>query len=142
MSRKRVLLIDDDLAHMTLVRDALQADGHHVFIHAKAFTAIEVARQLLPDLILLDVNRSDLIGEKIFAVLRATDSTRDIPVIFCSTGDEHALRRSAKRFGARGYVIKGNVALLRHSVAQLAGEETHLQLRETSQSTAEGGGPR
>jgi PleD family two-component response regulator len=140
MRKKRILIIDNESVMLASARSILQADGYEVFSHSKGYSATEIARQLEPDLILLDVNRPDLTGEKLFAVLRANDSTRDIPVVFWSTDHEEVLRASAKRFGARGYVIKGSSALLRHCVAQVVGEGSRRRDYETSPQTGGGDG--
>lgn len=132
MKRKRILIIDNDVADLTRAQRVLEDDGYEVFSHTRAYSATEIARQLQPDLILLDVNRRNLTGEKLHAVLRASDETRDIPVVFWSSDGEEALRASAKRFGARGYVVKGSMALLRHCVARVVGEGTPDRARETS----------
>ena len=132
MKRKRILIIDNDVADLTRAQSVLESDGYEVFSHTRAYSATEIARQLRPDLILLDINRRNLTGEKLHAVLRANDETRDIPVVFWSSDGEEALRASAKRFGARGYVIKGSTALLRHCVARLLGSETPDQALGTS----------
>lgn len=124
MKKKRILIIDNDVAQLVAVQRVLENDGYEVFSHNRAYSATEVARQLRPDLILLDVDRRNLTGEKLHAVLRANDDTRDIPVVFWSSDGEEALRASAKRFGARGYVVKGSTAMLRHCVARVVGEET------------------
>ena len=140
MRKKRILIIDSDVTNLERVHQILQGDGYDVFSHTRTYSATEIARQLQPDLILLDVNRPDLTGEKVFAVLRANDVTRDIPVVFWSSENEETLRASAKRFGARGYVIKGSTALLRHCVARVVGEETPDRVRETSPLTGADGG--
>lgn len=124
MERKRILIIDNDINDLSRAQRVLESDGYEVFSHIRAYSATEIARQLRPDLILLDVSRRDLTGEKLHAVLRANDDTRDIPVVFWSADGEEALRASAKRFGARGYVVKGSMALLRHCVARATGQET------------------
>ena len=108
-----------------------------MFSHSKGFSATEIARQLEPDLILLDIHRPDMTGEKLFALLRAGDRTRNIPVVFWSENQED-VRASAKRFGARGYLIKGSAALLRHCVAEVVDRGTAGRERETSPPT--GGG--
>ena len=131
MKRKRILIIDNDVAELARAQRVLEGDGYEVFGHTRAYSATEIARQLRPDLILLDVNRRNLTGEKLHAVLRASEETRDIPVVFWSSDGEEALRASAKRFGARGYVVKGSMALLRHCVARVAGVEIPDQARET-----------
>lgn len=132
MKRKRILIIDNDVTELTRAQRTLEEDGFEVYSHTRAYSATEIARQLRPDLILLDVNRRNLTGEKLHAVLRANDETREIPVVFWSSDGEEALRASAKRFGARGYVVKGSMALLRHCVARVVGEGTPDPARETS----------
>jgi len=135
MRRKRILIIDNESIALASARKVLQSDGYEVFSHPKSYSAMEIARELEPDLILLDVNRPDLTGEKLFAVLRANDTTRDIPVVFWSTEHEQILRASAKRFGARGYVLKGRTALLRQCVADVVGEQIRRPAFETSPPT-------
>ena len=139
MARKRILIIDNESIELASARHTLKEAGYEVFSHSKGFSAAEIARQLEPDLILLDIQRPDMTGEKLFAVLRASDSTRNIPVVFWSDNHED-VRASAKRFGARGYVIKGSSALLRHCVAEVVGQETAGRGHETSPPTDGGGG--
>jgi len=133
MNRKRILIIDNDIVDLARVSRILEAEGYEVFSHTRTYSATELARQLRPDLILLDVSRRDLTGEKLFAVLRSSDETRSIPVIFSSSDGEEALRASAKRFGARGYVVKQSAALLRLCVAQVLGVEIRDRELETCQ---------
>jgi two-component system sensor histidine kinase/response regulator len=139
MRKKRILIIDNESIALASARRTLQEDGYEVFSHSKGYSATEMARQLEPDLILLDVRRPDRTGEKLFAVLRANESTRHIPVVFWSDNHDD-VRASAKRFGARGYVLKGSAALLRHCVARVVGAETPPPEYETSPPTGEGDG--
>lgn len=139
MTRKRVLIIDNDVADLARAQRVLEEEGYEVFGHTRAYSATEIARQLRPDVILLDVDRRGLTGEKLHAVLRANEATRDIPVIFWSSDGEEALRASAKRFGARGYVVKGSMALLRHCVSRVAGPGNADPASETSKANGAGG---
>lgn len=122
MERKRLLLIDDDAAHLISTRGLLEAEGYEVFTHTQGFGATNVARQLRPDLILLDVNMPGLSGENLAGVLQANPATRDLPIIFYSSNDEDALRSAVRRFGVRGYISKGSVAALRTRVAAFLGD--------------------
>ena len=116
MSVKRILIIDDDVAHLSSTRGLLEGDGYEVFTHTQGFGATNVARQLRPDLILLDVNMPGLSGENLIGVLQSNPKTRDLKVVFYSSNDEDLLRQAVKRFGAHGYISKGNPMELRSKV--------------------------
>jgi CheY-like chemotaxis protein len=118
MTIKRILIIDDDIAHLSSTREILFSEGYEVYTHSEGFGATNACRQLNPDLILLDVNMPGLSGENLLAVLQANPATRDVPVVFYSSNEEDVLRTSVKRLGARGYISKGNITSLRSRVAQ------------------------
>jgi len=117
MEAKRILIIDDDTAHLISTRGLLEAEGYEVFTHTQGFGATNVAKQLRPDLILLDVNMPGLSGENLAGVLQANVSTRDLPIVFYSSNDEDALRAAVRKFGVLGYISKGSAASLRGRVA-------------------------
>jgi PleD family two-component response regulator len=117
-SKGRILIIDDDSAHLDSTRGILEADGYEVATHQRAFGATNVVRDLEPDLVLLDVNMPGLSGESLFDIFRANERTREVPVIFYSSNDEDALRASVSRLGAHGYISKGNPANLRTRLAR------------------------
>lgn len=117
MERKRLLIIDDDPAHLVSTRGLLEAAGYEVFTHTQGFGATNVAKQLQPNLILLDVNMPGLSGENLAGVLQANPGTRELPIVFYSSNDEDVLRAAVRRYGVRGYISKGSVAALRTRVA-------------------------
>lgn len=123
MEGKKILIIDDDEAHITSTRDILIAEGYQVFTHTQGFGATHRARELRPDLILLDVNMPGLSGDALMKVFQANATTRDLPVVFYSSNDEDVLRQAVQQYGARGYISKGNVATLRSRVARFLGSE-------------------
>jgi CheY-like chemotaxis protein len=60
-----------------------------------------------------------LSGDRLCSLLRSNGSQRDVPILFYSSNDEDNLRHSVSRFGASGYVCKGDIAGLRRKVAQV-----------------------
>lgn len=121
MTSKRILIIDDDFAHLISTRGILEAEGYVVFTHTQGFGTTNLVKQIQPDLVLLDVNMPGLSGENLASVLKANSATRDTPIAFYSSNDEDNLRAAVKKFGVDGYVAKGNTVQLRSKVAQLLG---------------------
>jgi len=117
-SKGRILIIDDDAAHLDSTRGILEAEGYEVATHPRAFGATNIVRDIEPDLVLLDVNMPGLSGEHLYDVFRANDKTRDVPVVFYSSNDEDSLRASVARLGAHGYICKGNPGNLRTRLAR------------------------
>ena len=103
----KILYIEDNLSNLTLVEQMLAEQPHIQLITAmQGGLGIDLARQHLPDLILLDLHLPDLPGHKVLARLRRDKLTRDIPVVIISAD---ATARQIERLmaaGARSYLTK------------------------------------
>lgn len=118
MSTPRILVIDDDAAHLLSARAILEEEGYEVFTHHRWFGSTKVAANLRPDLVLLDVNMPGLSGEELVGLFRAEPTTCQIPLVFFSSNDEDVLRRAVSKFDTLGYISKGNPVALRMRVAE------------------------
>lgn len=118
-SKRRILVVDDDPKHLQTTREILELEGYAVTVHDTAFRTTELVKNVRPDLVLLDVNMPALSGDRLCSLIRANGSQRDVPILFYSSNDEDSLRASVGRFGASGYVCKGDIAGLRRKVAQV-----------------------
>lgn len=119
MNRQRILIVDDDPAHLQSTKGILEAEGYDVMTHDQPFGSTNVIMQNQPDLVLLDVNMPGLSGEKLAEVYRANAKTRDLRVMLYSSNDEDSLRATARRLQLDGYICKGNPATLRLRVAAI-----------------------
>lgn len=117
MKRQRILIVDDDPAHLTSTKGILEEEGYEVFTHDQPFGSTNLIAQLEPDLVLLDVNMPALSGEKLAAVYRANTRIRSSRVMLYSSNDEDALREASRRLQLDGYICKGNPSTLRLRVA-------------------------
>jgi DNA-binding NarL/FixJ family response regulator len=102
----RVLLVDDHPMVREGLRSMLTGDG--VEIAGEAGTgeeAIRLARALVPDLVLLDIELPDLEG--ITVLSRIKEASPSVPVLIVSMHDHPRLVRRAVGAGAAGYVLKG-----------------------------------
>jgi len=106
IAAKRILVVEDNELNMKLLNDVLEAHGYDVMSTGRGVAAIEMARQYLPDLVLMDLQLPDLSGLEATARLKANADTRRIPVIavtaFAMAGDE----KRARDHGCDAYVAK------------------------------------
>ena len=81
----RILIIDDDIAHLNSARGILEAEGYQVFTQSQPFGSTNAVIGLKPDLVLLDVNMPALSGDRLAEVLRANSQTRNVMVVLHSS---------------------------------------------------------
>jgi len=80
---KKILLIDDEKDFCSTIKDALEsASSFEVETCSNAMDAFEKAKEIKPDLILLDVMMPELSGPEIAAQLKNCEETKNIPVVF------------------------------------------------------------
>jgi CheY-like chemotaxis protein len=96
--RFRVLVIDDDEQVNKCMCLLLRRRGFDVVALSSGVHAVEVARQEMPDLILLDVDLPDANGFALCRALKAETQTSGIPVVLCS--GRHGLKKEAAAVGA------------------------------------------
>ncbi len=77
----RVLVADDDPTIRLLCATTLSPYGYEVIEAADGQEAIELARAVAPDVVLLDLSMPILDGFGVLAVLRADDRTRELPLV-------------------------------------------------------------
>jgi DNA-binding NtrC family response regulator len=87
-SKGTVLVIDDRPENMQVLIAALQDCGVTIVVTSQGEPALELAAQVTPDLILLDVRKPDMQGLETFRRIRANPETHDIPVIVMTSPAE------------------------------------------------------
>jgi CheY-like chemotaxis protein len=75
-----VLVVDDDAMIVELLETALEDEGYHVFATVSA-AALQLAHDLQPAVILLDINMPGMDGIEISQRLRDDPATERIPII-------------------------------------------------------------
>lgn len=103
---KTILLVDDNPVNLGLLEEMLTNQGCSVCLAFSGYTAIDKAREIQPDLILLDVAMPDLDGFEVMQMLKADESTRNIPVMFITALiDSEDIVRGIS-LGAADYITK------------------------------------
>lgn len=81
---KHILVIDDRQSFLTLMRMLLEDENYRVSVLQRGEGAVESVRELVPDLVILDLKLPDASGTDILVGLRAETGTAEIPVIVYS----------------------------------------------------------
>jgi len=105
----RILIVEDDLELLNLFRMALsvRAAEFEIVTATSSGSAVSLARDLLPDLILLDIMLpGDIDGIEICRQLHIDPATRSVGVIMITALDDPTTRRSAVEAGAIDYWTK------------------------------------
>ena len=119
MQEPTILCVDDSPTELRLIVDALAGEGYRLFTAADGEEALRKAREILPDLILLDVVLPGKNGYQICRELKNSGETASIKIVLVSGKSQPSDRFWGFRQGADDYVAKPVDAIaLRDSVAR------------------------
>ncbi|HWR09687.1 response regulator transcription factor [Sporomusa sp.] len=103
MSQRSVLIVDDDSKLVELLQLYFQKDGFVVFTANDGITALNIAREKEPDILVLDLMLPGMDGWDICRTLRR-DS--EVPILMLTARDEESDRLVGLEIGADDYVTK------------------------------------
>jgi two-component system, cell cycle response regulator len=101
-----ILLADDEPVNLALIKRRLEWEDYRVETAEDGGQAVEAAKRVLPDLVILDVMMPVLDGLQACRLLKEDPSTRDIPVIFLSALDDTDTKVNGLALGANDYISK------------------------------------
>jgi CheY-like chemotaxis protein len=102
----RILVVDDEPSIVKLVSTTLRTRGHTVYEAVDGVDAIEKAKELKPDLILLDIMMPRMTGTEARKKLHEDPKTADIPVIHLSAVGDFEKQLEGMEDGLTDYVTK------------------------------------
>lgn len=102
----RVLVADEDACLRDIYATLLGFHGFETVAVATGAEALERARELRPDAIVLDMDVPDLDGLEVTRLLQQDAATAGTPVILLSAHSRMLARLQARRAGSRGYLEK------------------------------------
>lgn len=104
--RLTIMYVEDDRNNRVLVRRVLEAEGYDVIDAADGPTGIQLAQEVRPALILMDINLPDMDGFEVTAELRALDQLRGVPIIALTANVMKGDREKTLAAGCSGYIQK------------------------------------
>lgn len=129
---KKILVIDDLPENVFMLQDKLEHEGYEVLTAYDGFTGIDKAKNILPDLILLDVMMPDITGFEVCHILVNDPLTKDIPIILVTAKSGAEDTKEGLEAGAFDYIKKpfNRIELLARVNSALKLSEAHKLLLE------------
>jgi len=106
MAIRKILIVDDSPTERHVLNDMLTKAGYEVVASDNGEDAIQKAKSLRPDLILMDVVMPGLNGFQATRAISRDPDTRAIPIILCTSKSQETDKIWGMRQGARDYVVK------------------------------------
>jgi len=106
MANELILVVEDNDKNRKLVRDVLTVKGYRLAEAETGEDGVRIARELRPDLILMDIQLPGMDGITALRQLRADEATRRIPVIAVTASAMTHDRQKIMAAGFDGYQTK------------------------------------
>lgn len=103
---KTVLIVEDNALNMEMFNDLLEAQGYNTLQTDDGQTAVTMARQHVPDLILMDIQLPSISGLEATELIKADDNLKHIPVIAVSASIVRGKESMVFQAGCDGYISK------------------------------------
>lgn len=103
MSKKRILIVDDDRLVLATFERGLRNAGYEILTAESGPQALSVCAENPPDLVLLDIRMPEMSGLDAAQQLRRET---DVPFVFLSAYDDIETLKQAAAHGALGYLVK------------------------------------
>ena len=136
MKQKKILLIDDEQDILEILSYNLEKEGYEVFTATNGNEGIEMAKQILPALIILDVMMPEKDGIETCQDLRKIKELQKTLIVFLSARSEEFSQLAGFQAGANDYIVKiikpkvliSKVNALLQLTSQVSGSSKNIEI--------------
>ena len=101
-----ILIVDDSPTEVHVFKTMLEKNGYTVSVAVTGEEGIERAKEIVPDLVLMDIVMPGINGFQATRQLATNEITANIPVIIVTTKDQETDKVWGIRQGAKDYIVK------------------------------------
>lgn len=105
----KIAIIEDDAVISQMYRMKFEADGFDVKMANNGLDGIDLVKNFLPDMILLDLQMPEMGGADALSIIRKNTWGKNIPVIVLTNMGEEESPKSLKALGIHSYIVKANL---------------------------------
>jgi DNA-binding response OmpR family regulator len=110
-TKKKILLVEDDIALAAVYRSRLELEDFDIREVNNGEQALQAAKEFVPDLILLDAMMPKISGFDVLDILRHTPETANIRVIMLTALSQPKDKEKAEQLGVDDYLVKSQVVI-------------------------------
>jgi CheY-like chemotaxis protein len=102
----KILIAEDERDIRELITFTLRYAGHEVHQASNGEEALNLAKEVVPELILMDVRMPKMTGYEACRHMKADEKLKDIPVVFLSAKGQETEIQTGLEVGATDYILK------------------------------------
>ncbi|MCB0190884.1 MAG: response regulator [Anaerolineae bacterium] len=106
MPNNTILIVDDQLSAREVLRGLLTGQGYNLIFASNGEEALAMARESIPDLILLDVMMPGMDGFEVCEAVRADTRIAEVPILLVTALDDRESRLRGIKAGADDFISK------------------------------------
>ena len=110
-AKKKILLVEDDLALSGVYKSRLEMEGFDVRDVNNGENALVSVLEFKPDLVLLDAMMPKISGFDVLDILRNNAETKDVRVIMLTALSQPKDKERAESLGVNDYLVKSQVVI-------------------------------
>ena len=103
---KKILIVDDEADIIEILQFVLEAEGFECITAFDGEEGLKLAREIYPDLIILDVMMPKINGYKISRLLKYDNKYKDIPIIMVTARSQLEDKAIGEETGVNEYITK------------------------------------
>ena len=118
----KVLIADDSDMMRKIAKMSIEKGGHQALEASNGTEAVEIAKNEMPDVILLDAEMPEMDGWEACKAIKTNTPTSKIPILMCTGHDLSDEEDELKKVGAKGFITKPyNVAKMVEVINKVLG---------------------
>jgi DNA-binding NtrC family response regulator len=130
----KILIVDDEELDLKMLASFLSSGQHSLYTAGNGKEAVELARKINPDLILLDMQMPELDGAETCRILKNTEETSQVPVIMMTGYSDEDVKLRCLRAGANDFLAKPvDIIELQLRVNNMLEFNRHAQTRKLNE---------
>ena len=135
--KSTILIVDDEIVSRHTVEILLESEGYDIYFAETGEEALVKAKQLMPDVMLLDVMMPGMNGFQVCQKLRADPHLAELPIVIVTALDDRASRLRGLELGADDFMTKPfDRAELRARIRTITRLNRYRRLIETEEKLA------